>query len=144
MNNKKCLMCSGMMVYKKDYSYKYWKVRKFCSLRCSGLQLRKSRRGKGNPMYSKHSWNLGKRYTLGEKHHHWKGDNVSYSGLHKWINKYFGKAIKCEQCGKTGTGKFIQWANIDGFYMRSREHWKSLCASCHRIFDFQRRQKTYA
>ena len=76
----------------------------------------------------------GKR--MGEKNTSWKGDNVTYRGLHKWIEKNFGKPTTCENCGKTGlTGKRIHWANKNGKYKRIRKDWIRLCVSCHHILD---------
>lgn len=66
----------------------------------------------------------------------WKGDKVSYSGIHKWINKMLGKPDKCEHCGKSGLkGHQIHWANISGKYLRDATDWKRLCARCHVIYD---------
>jgi len=32
----------------------------------------------------------------GNKNPNWKGDNVSYSGLHRWIRTNFKKSKKCQ------------------------------------------------
>ena len=74
---------------------------------------------------------------IGDKNHKWKGDKVGYRGLHDWVNDELGKAIKCEYCGKEGTGRQIGWANKDHSYKRNLFDWISLCASCHRIYDIQ-------
>jgi len=71
-----------------------------------------------------------------EKNPQWKGDEVSYSGLHKWVKKNKGIPIKCEFCGKEKTTpKSIQWANKSRKYLRKLEDWISLCAKCHWHFD---------
>ena len=71
-----------------------------------------------------------------ENHSNWKGDDVSYSGLHKWINRRLGKPTRCSHCGEDGlTGKFINWANIAGEYKRDFSDWVRLCKKCHKAFD---------
>lgn len=94
-------------------------------------------------------WNKGTKYTesqinkldlaglslghqIGEKHHLWKGDKASYSAIHYWISRQLGKAKICADCGST---KKCVWANISGLYKRTIEDYKSLCYSCHAIFD---------
>src|SRR3989304_1898782 len=52
---------------------------------------------KGKP-----AWNSGtakpkvlKGRPRGENNHQWKGDNVSYRNLHRWVERELGKAKKC-------------------------------------------------
>lgn len=72
----------------------------------------------------------------GESHYAWKGDKVSYRGLHYWLRRKLGKPTKCIQCGKVDTRpKFIQWANIDGTYRRVLSDYIPLCTSCHKLYD---------
>lgn len=66
----------------------------------------------------------------------WKGDEVSYNGLHKWVVNNFGQPSTCEHCGKEKlSGRSINWANVSGNYTREREDWIRLCKSCHTKFD---------
>lgn len=75
----------------------------------------------------------------------WKGDQVSYSGLHHWLTKYFGKPSLCENPKCTYPRKLhkrtllkpkrYEWANISGKYKRERSDYIQLCPSCHRLFD---------
>jgi len=66
----------------------------------------------------------------------WKGKEVGYSGLHKWIQHKLGKPKRCEHCGLDGlTGSDIHWANKSGEYRRSVKDWLRLCAKCHKIYD---------
>lgn len=58
----------------------------------------------------------------------WKGDSVSYTGIHDWINKNFGKPIKCEKCGSK---IYVDWSNKDHKYSRKKEDWIALCRKCH-------------
>ncbi len=82
-------------------------------------------------------WPNGRKFPdlTGENHWNWKGDKVGYRGIHHWINKQNGKAIKCNFCGKTGIKHDIQWANIDHKYRRNLADYISLCALCHRTHD---------
>lgn len=68
----------------------------------------------------------------GERNSNWAGDKVGYSGVHKWVYAQKGKALICVDCGSS---KNIQWANISRKYKRIVTDWKSLCYSCHAIFD---------
>ena len=84
-------------------------------------------------------WNKGIKMPeiSNDKSYNWKGNKVSYSGIHHWVKRHRGKAKKCEFCAKTGDGKKIQWANIDHFYSRNLNDFISLCVSCHRKFDIK-------
>ena|SRR3990167_8797453 len=70
-------------------------------------------------------------FPKGENHHKWKGKNVSYSGLHKWVNKYKGKAFGCTVCGSQKRQRY-EWANISGEYKRDLDDFESKCVPCHR------------
>ncbi len=59
-------------------------------------------------------------------------DKLTYSGIHMWIRKEKGKAVLCTECGSV---KNVEWANISGRYERSFSDWKTLCRTCHRVFD---------
>jgi hypothetical protein len=83
----------------------------------------------------------------GSLHSTWKGDKVSYFGLHSWIKRTYGKANKCENpsgcvyprktpnCKELLSPKKFEWANISGEYHRDRSDWIMLCCSCHHLFD---------
>jgi hypothetical protein len=72
--------------------------------------------------------------VTGEKTPQWKDeDKLSYAGIHKWISRTYGNAIRCEFCNKK-TGKF-EWANISGQYLRDSNDWIQLCHKCHNLWD---------
>lgn len=73
--------------------------------------------------------------TKGEKAYNWKGDKVSYSGIHHWVKKWKGTPKICEHCGKTNKERKIWWANKSGEYKRDLNDWISLCVSCHKKYD---------
>jgi len=38
----------------------------------------------------------------GDTNPHWKGNDISYSGIHAWIGKNKPRPLVCEICGKEG------------------------------------------
>lgn len=74
------------------------------------------------------------RTRVGEKAHHWLGDNVGYSGVHVWVRKMLGRPSYCEFC-ETTTAKRFEWANKSKKYKRDLSDWIRLCKKCHMIFD---------
>lgn len=72
----------------------------------------------------------------GEKNPYWKGDKVTYNGIHTWIRRNYGEPTTCEHC-QTGnlSGYKINWANLDHKYSRNREDWRRLCSKCHILLD---------
>lgn len=57
-----------------------------------------------------------------------KGDEGSYSVIHQWVRRHYGKPGKCENCGAT---EDLHWANKSGEYHRVRDDWMRLCRLCH-------------
>lgn len=64
----------------------------------------------------------------------WKGDNIKYSALHKWVTRKLGKATYCSSDISHKRFKF-QWANISGAYKRELSDFMPLCLSCHKLYD---------
>jgi hypothetical protein len=87
--------------------------------------------GKNNPMYGK-----GKMLS-GNKAYQWKGDSVSYEGLHIWAKKNIKKPDICEMCNYF---KPKQLSNISGEYKRDVNDYQWLCVRCHIIYDNQIRE----
>lgn len=70
------------------------------------------------------------------RHPGWKGDKVSYSGLHKRFVRWYGPASvhPCSVCGKKKPEvKRIEWSNLDGKYTFDRESWEPMCSRCHTL-----------
>jgi len=67
-------------------------------------------------------------------------NEISYSGIHKWLFYNYGKAGKCESnCCKNKTPKRFEWALLKGLkYEKKRDNFIMLCASCHRKYDMTR------
>jgi len=68
-----------------------------------------------------------------EENHNWKGDNVGYHCLHKWIQKNKPKPEACQKCGKKQ--KYLELANLSGEYKRDIEDYIYLCVRCHKEMD---------
>jgi hypothetical protein len=103
------------------------------------------RMGEKHPMFGKKfteemKVNLLKNIPRGEQHNYWKGDNVGYHALHKWVRKKIPKPSFCEICH---TKEPCDLANISGKYSRELSDWEWLCRMCHQIKD-GRREKLIA
>lgn len=63
----------------------------------------------------------------------WKGNAVSYRGLHTWVRRNFADG-PCEHCGVSQPG--MEWAQKHGREgSRTRADWLRLCVPCHRAYD---------
>lgn len=80
---------------------------------------------------------IGKKYpkmTLKkqqENNPNWKGDKVSYSGVHAWIKSHKIKPNTCEVCKQK---RKLELANLSGKYKRDITDYLWLCRSCHSKF----------
>jgi len=64
---------------------------------------------------------------------------VSYSGIHVWLIRNFGKATRCENVTCAGRSKTYDWALIKGGdYKRLRNCFMMMCRSCHVKYDKQK------
>lgn len=134
---KKCLVCS-----KKFKVHNYRKDAKYCSSKCyqeiwepplNRKTFKKGKRSSPSTEFKK-----GHFEPKGEKSRNWKGDKVTYSGIHQWIRRNLGLPEICEFCGKNGLrGKKIHWANKDHQYRRNLNDYIRLCISCHQKYDFK-------
>lgn len=68
----------------------------------------------------------------GESNGQWKGEKVSYSSLHQWINYNYAKPDNCPYCGKKAK---LDLCNISGEYNRNLENWTHMCRQCHSCYD---------
>lgn len=100
--------------------------KKFCSKVCFQTHWAKNVRGHLKPGTGK----------FGAANKAWKGDFVSYDGMHRWVRKHLGKPSKCEHCGTT-TAKKFEWANVDHLYRRDLGDYMRLCTRCHRRYDYE-------
>lgn len=78
---------------------------------------------------TKSVWNKGLRYENGNR-------GGGYHAVHKWLEKHFGKACKCDNDLCDGLSKRFHWAKKKSMtYEHKRENFFMLCASCHRKYD---------
>lgn len=74
----------------------------------------------------------------GSKGNNWQGDNVGYSGLHKYLRTHYPKTGICDECGKHAPR--TDYALIKGrTYSRNREDYRELCHACHMRYDLGER-----
>jgi hypothetical protein len=71
---------------------------------------------------------------INEKSPCWKGDSISYRGLHRWVEGKLGKPRHCAHCQREDA-KVYDWANISHSYKRDLSDWVRLCRSCHINYD---------
>jgi hypothetical protein len=100
------------------------------------LTSRNGTRGTGRKTCSRECWY---KWFKDENTANWKGDEVSYSGLHHWIKRKLGNPNYCEHCKSTEEKKY-QWSNISGKYKRDTTDWQRLCIKCHSKYDWESRR----
>ena len=69
---------------------------------------------------------------LGAKNPRWKGEQVGYTGLHRWVHRRLSRPNLCEICKQNYA---LDLANITGKYTRDLKNWKWLCRKCHMQMD---------
>ena len=71
-----------------------------------------------------------------EKSPTWKGEDISYTGIHMRLRRYLGPAKKCVFCGvmKNKT-KNVDWAHNGGESFKELENYIQMCKSCHKRYD---------
>jgi len=94
------------------------------------------RRGRASPLYGKHHSEETKQKikeaNSNDRSYRWTGEDVGYTGLHKWIRKNKPKVERCETCNEK---KPLEIANISGEYKRDITDFQWLCRKCHQISD---------
>lgn len=114
----------------------------YCNRVCKGL----GQRGKPNNSSTKFT----KGANMGTSHPRWKGDSITYEGIHSFIKRRFGVASKCEnpECVYPRLDsrrrlmekpRGFDWANVSGLYKRERSDWWPLCKSCHKKYDLRKK-----
>lgn len=94
---------------------------------------------KGKHCSPRTEFKKGMKQKYGKENPAWKGENITYSGIHAWIKRCKGQPTICEKCGKTGLkGKKAHWANIDHKYSRVLDDYIRMCVSCHQLYDFEK------
>lgn len=77
---------------------------------------------------------LGNRNAArGPQPHRHKND-VSYAGIHMWVQKYRPRAGTCQECGAERT---THHANLSGEYRRDLDDYREMCVPCHKSYDLR-------
>lgn len=134
----KCLVCKKVLLRSPSKV----EPRNYCSLECYAKTRNKELVKFGYKFPKGHRKNKPEHYKNLAKllkdngHPSWKGEKVSYRGLHQWVRRNKGKPTTCSECGKQSEKpRVIQWANTDGKYRRVLDDFIALCASCHKFKD---------
>lgn len=69
----------------------------------------------------------GQGKASGEHHSRWKGDNVGYSALHRYVRKIKPEPDLCECCNERPPKDLAN----KGTYDRNPDNWEYLCRKCH-------------
>ncbi len=99
-------------------------IGKFCGMSCYGKSKKGFRGAKATE--------FKKGENTGEEHPLWKGDDVGYQGVHKWLIRKLERATSCKYCYSKEN---VHWANNSGEYKRALDDWTQLCQVCHWKFD---------
>lgn len=82
-------------------------------------------------------WNKGIKRTdiMGDKNWIWRGNDVSYGSLHKWVRRHLGIPGECAYCGFDTKQGRIEWASVSHEAKRDLKDYLPLCIPCHRDYD---------
>ena len=130
--SKICKQCN------KKFISETWANRKFCSINCSSkgkvynpLSGRNGFKRGYDKRRLKGQYKKGHKLNIGKDSPNWKGDKVSYVGIHCWIRRWKPKSMFCERCGKIT--EELDASSINHTYERDISKWKWLCKRCHGI-----------
>lgn len=132
--------------YQKEYQNAYLadpKNQQKARQRAREYYYRNKEKVKRQNLAHYHATKQLKGYATGDRNPNWKGDDVGYHGLHKWIQAQRGRPTKCEHCGLEDPDhpKRFQWANKSHEYKRDISDWIRLCTKCHFAYDQEERQR---
>lgn len=72
-------------------------------------------------------------FTVGASHPMWRGDEASYTAVHKRVYVARGPASAqvCVDCGEAAQ----EWARVHGTAGTQPDHYEPRCHPCHRVYD---------
>jgi hypothetical protein len=134
------IICPECKITKSRYFYPLRDAYppKFCSKKCHGLAMKgmvSIMAGKKHTDKSRNKMSLHHPDQRAELNPNWKGEEVGYLGLHKWVKDQLIKPQVCQDCNQP---KELDLANISGEYNRDVSDWRWLCRKCHKAFDKDR------
>lgn len=121
MKRKKCNNCDNKIDYRNISGL--CRFCKFC-IDCGKNVSRNSKKGRCKSCLNKN--------LFGSNNPNWKDSGLTYTAIHRWIKKYYGKADRCEnkKCNYENPHHY-EWDNISEKYLKDRKDWQRLCVSCH-------------
>jgi hypothetical protein len=134
-----CSQCEKVFDIRPSRVKKYNNV--FCSVACYGDfqkgrtmpdSFHKNRKKWFKEHRQEHIDMLKKRNFTNERNPFWKGDNITYGQIHRWIISKLQKPNRCENCGEKYK---LEWANKSHEYKRDYSDWLALCRGCHAKYD---------
>ena len=105
-----------------------------------GISNKKSKPRRGKNPNSRNGFKKGHKpfgnyFKPNEKHPGWKGNEVGYNALHRWVERRKPKPKVCSDCKKISK---LGLANISGEYNRDTNDFEWLCYHCHYKKDFKK------
>lgn len=115
---------------------KYERVCEYCSKKFNTTAT-EIKRGSAR-CCSRKCWNALLPIILPRKnrHHAWKGNEISLQRWHERVEEERGKPKLCEMCGTT-KAKNYDWANISQEYKHDIYDYMRLCRPCHSKYDWE-------
>lgn len=108
--------------------------RKYCSRKCMYADRVGKKRGPYKVVKANAGWYpKGVSQHVGADNPNWQGDEVSYKGLHLWVNRNKVKPSACAHCNRMN--RRLEWASKSREYKRDLDDWLALCRSCHLKYD---------
>jgi hypothetical protein len=106
---------------------------KHCSKACSYANRTRPSGLKYEIKVKNKAWfELGFKQLRGPESPGWRGEDVGYQALHRWVKENRAKPEACEFCGEVSP---LDWANKSREYHRDLDDWIALCRLCHRRYD---------
>ena len=134
--SKKCDFCN--IFYKSS-------ARKFCSVKCYGKWLSENPYKGGKVsikcitcknIFKVFPYRLINRKVVCCSRKCVRGNGKTYSTIHKWMTRNYGKALMCEMKNCKRISFKYDWALLKGKkYTKKRSNFFQLCKSCHMIYD---------
>ena len=73
---------------------------------------------------------------------HWRYQKHNIGAIHKWLNRYYGKANKCEKEDCLKKSSYFEWSLKKGKkYLRKKNNFWMLCRKCHTKYDMTRKRR---
>ena len=108
--------------------------------RCHSCATTSFRIGKKfRPFSQEHRDSISRSELSGENNPNWKGENICYKYIHKWVRKHKPKPLdlSCEICGQV---EKLELSNISGEYHRDINDFQWSCRKCNRKHDRELRE----